>query len=91
MAWFLAKDGDITQAEINAKAAFTNILKKAKGDFDTRLWLFYDAYIYGETMMMCGNEEEAKHGYQKCIDANPFTGLAKQAKEKLRRLLNETN
>lgn len=84
-----AKEGNTAGAEALAKPAFENVLKLAKGDFDTRLWLFYDAYIYGKTMAICGNKEEARRGYRVCIQANPYTDLSKRSAAALQRLQNE--
>jgi len=69
-----------------ARPAFEKLLRLSKGDFETRLWLFYDAYIYGKTMELCGNREEAVRGYRECINANPHTDLAQKSTASLQRL-----
>jgi serine/threonine protein kinase len=89
VAYFRAMDGKIGQAELIARPAFEKLLQLAKGDFETKLWLFYDAYIYGKTMELCGINEEAIRGYRVCLDANPHTGLAREAAVNLKRIQNE--
>jgi hypothetical protein len=69
-----------------AKKYFEKLLKLAKGDFETRLWLFYDAYMYGKTMELCGNKKEAIRGFRECIRANPYTDLAQKSTASLQRL-----
>jgi hypothetical protein len=88
-AYFMAKDGKTIQAEAIAGPAFDKLLRLSKGDFETRMWLFHDAYIYGKTMEMCGNKDEAIRGYRSCIAANPHTALAKKSHDSLRRLKPE--
>jgi len=85
-AYFRAKEGKRSEAQELAKPAFETLLKLAKGDFETKLWLFYDAYIYGKTMELCGNKKEAIHGYRECIKANPHTDLAQKSTASLQRL-----
>ncbi|MCK4763773.1 MAG: protein kinase [Candidatus Aminicenantes bacterium] len=84
--YFLAKEGRLAEAEEMAKPAFEELLRMAKGDFDTRLWLFYHAYIYGKTMALCGNRKEAERGYRRCIQANPHTELAARSAAALKSL-----
>jgi tetratricopeptide (TPR) repeat protein len=85
-AYFRARDEKTSEAEEIAKPAFETLLKLAKGDFETKLWLFYDAYLYGKTMELCGNKKEAIRGYRACIKANPHTDLAKKSTAFLQRL-----
>lgn len=87
VAYLWAREGKTLQAEKMARPAFEKLLLLAKGDFETRLWLFYDAYIYGKTMELCRNRVEAVRGYQWCIQANPHTDLASKSTEKLELLL----
>jgi len=82
-AYFLALKGD-REAESIAKNAFKKVLKLSKGDFFTRVWLFYDAFIYGQTMELLKKPGEAKRAYNNCVKANPFTHLAQVATKKLK-------
>lgn len=75
--------GDEKGAAELAKPAFDRLEQTARGDLETRLWLFYDAYLYGEIMKLAGDEQEARRGYAACIAANPSTALAAKAREKL--------
>lgn len=59
-AYLRARDGSTQEAEDMARPSFEKLLQLSKGDFETRLWLFYDAYIYGNTMELCGNRMEAR-------------------------------
>ena len=82
--WFLmARDGKTAEVRQNAREAFARLLENARGDFMTRLWLFYDAYVYGRTMEMTGDRFEAERGYRACIDANPYTELAARSRLRL--------
>ena len=47
------------------------------------MWLFYDAYVYGRTMEMAGDRDEAARGYRACIEVNPYTGLAGRSRQRL--------
>lgn len=85
-AYLRARDGNTPEAEKIARPAFDKLLQLSKGDFETRLWLFYDAYIYGKTMELCGNRSEAVRGYRECINANPHTDLARKSTASLQRL-----
>jgi serine/threonine protein kinase len=85
-AYFQAKDGKTSEAQKIAEPAFETLLKLAKGDFETRLWLFYDAYMYGKTMELCGNKNEAIRGFRECIKANPYTDLAQKSTASLQHL-----
>ena len=87
VAYFKAKEKKHQEAEEQAKSAFEKVLKISVGDFDTRLWLFYDAYVYGKTMEMVGNTEEAVRGYRECVRANPHTDLAKRSEKALKNLM----
>jgi serine/threonine protein kinase/tetratricopeptide (TPR) repeat protein len=85
--WYLlAREGQAVEARQNAYDAFVRLQEKARGDFMTRLWLFYDAYIFGRTMELVGDRSEAARGYRACIAANPFTELAARSRERLRAL-----
>lgn len=86
VAYLLALRNNLKGAEKLARPAFSELLKMSKGDFETRLWLFYDAYIYGKTMEMAGNKEEAIRGYQTSLSANPHTDLARRSRAAIQRL-----
>ncbi|NIM12263.1 MAG: protein kinase [Candidatus Aminicenantes bacterium] len=86
VAYFKAREGKLLIAEAMAKPAFERLLRLARGDFETKLWLFYDAYMYGRTMQLCGNIEEAVRGYEVCKQANPHTDLARKSQAWLERL-----
>ena len=85
-AYLRARDGNTSEAEPMVRSAFEKLLQLSKGDFETRLWLFYDAYIYGKAMELCGNIPEAVRGYRECINANPYTDLAGKSIISLQRL-----
>jgi tetratricopeptide (TPR) repeat protein len=87
--YFLAQGGRAGEAGRSALPAFDRLINRARGDFMTRLWLFYDAYVYGRTMEMAGDRAEAARGYRACIDANPYTDLAARSRQRLR-LLRKT-
>ena len=82
-SYFLARSGRTTEAAQAAREAFTRLQARSRGDFMTRLWLFYDAYVYGRTMELALDRAEAARGYRACIEANPHTGLAGSARQRL--------
>jgi len=84
--YYLAGEARNSNVGKTAKASFDRLLDKSAGDLETRLWLFYDAYVYGRIMEMAGNEAESLRGYRTCIDANPHTDLARQSEEAVDRL-----
>ena len=84
--YFLARSGRTTEAAQAAREAFTRLQARARGDFMTRLWLFYDAYVYGRTMEIANDRAEAARGYRACIEANPHTELADRSRQRLRLL-----
>ena len=82
--WYLlAREGKAAEARQNAREAFARLRQKARGDFMTRLWLFYDAYVFARTMELAGDRDEAASGYRACIEANPYTGLADRSRQRL--------
>ncbi|MFH2107620.1 MAG: protein kinase [Chrysiogenia bacterium] len=87
--YFVAKGGRAGEAGRSAPPAFDRLVNRARGDFMTRLWLFYDAYVFARTMEMADDRVEAARGYQACIDANPYTDLAARSRQRLR-LLRKT-
>jgi len=82
--YYQALSGDVKVAAELARPAFAKLQQTARGDFETRLWLFYDAYIYGRIMELAGDKKEATRGFRACVAANPHTALAKKAREKLK-------
>jgi tetratricopeptide (TPR) repeat protein len=85
--WYLlAREGRAAEARQNASEAFTHLQARARGDFMTRLWLFYDAYVFGRTMELAGDRAEAARGYRACIEANPHAELAARSRQSLERL-----
>ncbi|HEX7501869.1 MAG TPA: hypothetical protein VF451_00495, partial [Acidobacteriota bacterium] len=85
--FYLCRDGHGDEAAKMARMAFDNLARTARGDFMTRLWLFYDAYVFARTMELAGDISEAVRGYRACIEANPYTELAERSRQRLK-LLN---
>ncbi len=82
--WYLvARGGRISEARQNASEAFARLQARARGDFMTRLWLFYDAYVFARTMELAGDRVEAARGYRACIEANPHAELAARSRQRL--------
>jgi hypothetical protein len=81
--YFLAREGRTAEARQSSIPAFERLLATARGDFMTRLWLFYDAYIYGRTMELAGERAQAARGYRACVGANPHTELAARSRQRL--------
>jgi serine/threonine protein kinase/tetratricopeptide (TPR) repeat protein len=84
--YFLARSGRAGEAVRSAREAFARLREQAQGDFMTRLWLFYDAYVYGLTMELAGDRREAEAGYRACIEANPHAELAARSRLRLKSL-----
>jgi len=84
--YLLARKGTNAEMQEAVREAFMRLQERARGDFMTRLWLFYDAYIYGRTMDLAGDRGEALRGYRACIAANPHTELAERSRQRLRLL-----
>ncbi len=85
-AYFMAVNGDNLNAEEYADEILTKLLRDSRGDMFTKLWLFYDSFIYGKLMEKTGNTDKAIKGYKICIKSNPYTELAKRSKENVDRL-----
>ena len=83
LAYLLAKDKKLKEAERMADLSIKKVVKYAKGDFSTKLWLFYEYYIYGRTMEIVGNKIKAVKGYNGCINESPNSYLAKLSKLRL--------
>ncbi len=65
---------------------FNSLVDLSKGNFQARLWLFYDAYIYGKMMELLNNRTEAVRGYKLSVQSNPYTELAKRAEKRISEL-----
>ncbi|MCJ7526125.1 MAG: protein kinase [Candidatus Aminicenantes bacterium] len=77
----LAREGKLAEARERIGPAFEKLIKMAAGDFETRIWFWYDAYIYARTMELLGNPRQARKGYRACLEANPHTALAAEARQ----------
>ncbi|MEN8222053.1 MAG: protein kinase [Acidobacteriota bacterium] len=82
-AYFMALKGDTRNAVEYADETLEKLLMDSKGDMFTKLWLFYDAFIYAKIMERTGNSEKAIEGYKISFRSNPYTDLAENAREKL--------
>jgi tetratricopeptide (TPR) repeat protein len=87
LAYLLAKRGKKIEAEKMAVEALKKVLIYAKGDLSTRVWLFYEYFIYAKTMEIVNNREEAVQGYNSCIKCIPNSYLAKLSRKRLAKLL----
>ncbi len=81
--YYLCVDGQPLESAKKARQAFAKLSQTARGDFLSRLWLFYDAYVYGKTMELAGDRAEAARGYRACVAANPYTDLAARSRQQL--------
>ncbi len=86
MAYYLLEKGKRKESENLAKEYFNKLLKYSKIDFDTKLWFFYDSFIYGKIMESLGNKKEAIRGYKLSIKSNPYTELSKRALERIKKI-----
>ena len=76
LCYLLAREGKTDEARERIGPAFAQLQKMAVGDFQTRLWLWYDAFVYARTMELLGDRRDARKGYRACLEANPHTALA---------------
>ncbi len=83
LAYLLAKDERISEAEKMADLSLETVLKYSKGYFSTKALLFFEYYIYGKTMEIVGNTKKAINGYKKCISEVPTSYLAILSKERV--------
>ncbi len=81
-AYFKARAGK-PEAEALAREGFAEMRRRARGDFESRFWLFYDAYVYGLTLEQLGQPAEARQGFELCIEAGPHSDLAARARRVL--------
>jgi serine/threonine protein kinase/tetratricopeptide (TPR) repeat protein len=86
LCYLLARQGKAAEARERIGPAFAQLQKMAVGDFETRLWLWYDAFIYARTMELVGDRREARKGYRASLEANPHTALAGEARAALTKL-----
>jgi tRNA A-37 threonylcarbamoyl transferase component Bud32/tetratricopeptide (TPR) repeat protein len=84
--FYLYRDGHGDEVAERARMAFDRLARTARGDFMTRLWLFYDAYVFARTMELAGDSGGAVRGYRACVEANPHTELAERSRQRLRQL-----
>ncbi|MBN1197350.1 MAG: protein kinase [Candidatus Aminicenantes bacterium] len=83
-AWLDAENGDRSPAlKRRARESWKILRERARGDLQARLWLFLDAWCYGRTMETLGETEAAQEGYRACVQANPLTGAAADARKRL--------
>ena len=85
--FYLGAGGQPLEAAKRARPAFAKLTQTARGDFMTRLWLFYDAYVFARTMDLAGDIGGATRGYRACVEANPHTELAERSRQRLKLLL----
>ncbi len=83
LAYLLAKDNKLKEAEKMAELSLLKVQKQSRGDFSTKFWLFYEYYIYGRIMELVNNEAKAVVGYQNCIKETPNSYLAKLSELRL--------
>ena len=83
LCFLLAREGKLNEAGERIGPAFEKLKKMAVGDFETRIWFWYDAFIYARTMELLGDPREARKGYRACLEANPHTALAAEARKAL--------
>ena len=82
-AWYALKAGRSGDAGRMAKSAFRDLRTRARGELETRIWWFYDAWVYGRIMEELKEEKEARRGFSACVQANPHTDLARRANLRL--------
>ncbi len=88
-AYFMALNGDHLNAEKYADETLAKLLQESSGDMNTRLWLFYDSFIYGKIMEITGNKTKAVRGYKISFRSNPFSDLGVRSKSKIKILKSE--
>jgi hypothetical protein len=85
--YFRALDGFRDEDfKTNLKEVFNKLRMRSRYEFFTNLWLFYDAFVYGKTMEILGDNREAVRGYRECLVSNPHTDLAHKAKKLIQKL-----
>lgn len=75
LAWLADRKGN-PQALTWAREGLAAMVERSRGDFETRFWLFYDAFLYAELMEKAGQAAEADRAYTLCVDSAPHSHLA---------------
>jgi serine/threonine protein kinase/tetratricopeptide (TPR) repeat protein len=83
LCYLLAAEGKREEARERIAPAFAKLRQTARGDLETRLWLWYDAWVYARAMELLGDAAAARAGYRACIEANPHVALAGAARRAL--------
>ncbi len=83
LAWLAARKGE-KEAEVRAADGLKEMIRRSKGDFETRFWLFYDAYLYARIMDMSGRDKDAVRGYRLCVESAPHSHLAELSRQRLK-------
>jgi len=83
-AYLLLKRGELKNAMKLAKETMNFLEKEKRSSFRTRLWYFYDSFVYGVIMERVGDKKEAIRGYKESIKTNPYPQLAKIALSRIR-------
>ncbi len=82
LAWCQAESGEGNDARKRADQAFGRIRFMARSQFWARYWLFYDAYAYGRTMELLGENAKAREAYRLCSELAPFSFLGQDARRR---------
>jgi len=83
LSYLIAKSGRHKEAETLSIRSLKKLQAYAKGNFSTRIWMFYEYYIYAKTMEIVGNKLNAIKGYKECSKIAPNSYLAKLSKKRL--------
>jgi tetratricopeptide (TPR) repeat protein len=86
LCYLLAAEGKMEEARERIAPAFAKLRQAARGDLETRLWLWFDAWVYARAMERLGDAAAARAGYRACVEANPHVALAAEARSALARL-----
>ena len=86
LCYLLGRAGKTEEIRERIGPAFAKLTKIAAGDVETRLWFWYDAFVYARTMELLGDRAAARAGYRLCLEANPHTALAGEARKALARV-----
>ncbi len=83
LSYLIAKSGRHKEAETLSIRSLKKLKIYAKGNFSTRIWMFYEYYIYAKTMEIIGNKLNAIKGYKECSKIAPNSYLAKLSRKRL--------
>jgi len=89
-AYFIALNGDHSNAGKYAEEILAKLLRDSRGDMFTKLWLFYDSFIYGKIMEITGNKMKELKGYEISNNSNPFSDLGVRSKSMIKILRPES-